>query len=335
MPTARAALVADADAVDEVVRQSPWPPARGLDRLGPTVPTEDALALARAALSDETGVAVVVEDGHGRVSGWTAARPRPWESEMLGVDTWVTSAVATMVDHPEGDAVTAAALDELVQLAGARGAQLVQLRVDAEDAATLAVAQQAGFAIWECSLAYLNDAERSCPAQFPPPPGVELTRHRGDIRDQVDPADWEALIRRTLRWDYSHLRSDPRVPVEGAIRLYRAWVEKILTGEFADRVVLAKQGDRTIGYYSLHLDDGFAARTGVPLCTQSLSAVTSESRGVFGALLADACDHAALGARWAEFPTQTANLPILVNLNRHRSLRLVRSSYTLHRWIGG
>ncbi|HEB90934.1 MAG TPA: GNAT family N-acetyltransferase [Deltaproteobacteria bacterium] len=78
---------------------------------------------------------------------------------------------------------------------------------------------------------------------------------------------------------HSRFRRDVRFPAEWVDRLYRAWIERSVSGALADRVLVAELDDRIAGFHAIRVEDGAGRLT--------LFAVdaAARGRGLGGALL--------------------------------------------------
>jgi len=148
-----------------------------------------------------------------------------WDSAFFGFPVGRVSSRVT----------DAATLRDALQALRAREARLVYWFAEpGEHGAQLAQALQ-GVAVGERIL-----FRRALGPPSPPPTGVSVVRHEG----RAVPPALEALA--VQAGALSRFAVDPAMPPGTAARLYRAWIERSVSGAIADAVYLARATDGTL-----------------------------------------------------------------------------------------
>jgi dTDP-4-amino-4,6-dideoxy-D-galactose acyltransferase len=144
----------------------------------------------------------------------------------------------------------------------------------------------------------------------------------------VAPEDEKRLVE--LAWasaEQSRFRLDPRLPPESWRRLYRTWMERSLSGEMADAVLIHRHEGRIGGMITVRRAED-AGEIG-------LFAVHGEARGrgIGSALLAGALGwFAGAGCREARVVTQGENSAAL-SAYRRAGFDQIRLTDVYHLWI--
>jgi len=214
------------------------------------------------------------------------------------------------------------------ELAGVGG--FVMLRIEADDRAGLAGAAAAGFEVFETSLSFVNDVERS--HLNPPfdPTGMRIHRFDdGPLPDEVRSVMHEAPVR--VLDDHYH--ADPRLDDDRCDALYVRLRDRVVEGIGAD-VVVYHEAEGTVTGFGTFKRAADVEPYGVALLDGAIGfQFPSAPPGQSNASAAFMCSRPLLDNRLVEWGTQVTNYRMVNMLAGRRSLRLCRSSYVLHGWL--
>lgn len=185
---------------------------------------------------------------------------------------------------------------------------------EAADLASIHAAEAGGFRLADVRLTLGRplEAAPACPADVAP--------WRSD--------DLEALvaIARVSHRD-TRFYADAGFPRDRADALYELWIRKSCTTAWADEVLVAREGDRPLGYVACHLDPGGAGRIGLLAVAEA-----ARGRGLGRALNAAALAwFAGQGCARATVVTQGRNTAALRAYER-AGFTVEQVQLWLHRW---
>ncbi len=143
-------------------------------------------------------------------------------------------------------------IEPALAAARSRGFAVLFLRVAENEAALVQELSARGL----CPLEVLVTSTLAPDTFVPPPVQTEVTiEHHAALHDQ---ADIDAVLDVTRDNDWiSHLHADPRLPAEGARRLFAAWARNDVTGR-AQRTILARRAGQLVGYVTVLVREGIA-----------------------------------------------------------------------------
>lgn len=202
----------------------------------------------------------------------------------------------------------------------AEGIDWLYFLADADDPATIRLAEDHGFRLVDVRAVY----ERALAPSPPPMPPQVRSAREDDI-----PA-LQAMSRGAF--EHARFMRDPYLPREEADALYTTWVANSVHG-FADAVLVVERAGHPAGYITLKLGGGDAPDTG----SIALIAVDAAARGggVGRALVqASLAWTAAKGRTRVDVVTQAANVPA-VRLYERAGFVLADVQMWYHRWFGG
>jgi len=233
--------------------------------------------------------------------------PLAWDSAFFGL----------RLARVTGETLDAGAVDEVITAGGNQRLDCLVLLLSASDAASIRVAEDAGFRLVDSRLTL----ER--PAGLPPPPrpaGILIRDHRTEDVPALESIAAEAH-RGTRFW------RDERFSPERAAELYRTWIRQECRGGAA-RVLVADEEGSPTGYLSCHRDAGGEARIG-------LLGVRSDRRGqgVGAALLAAAMTWLAEGGSPAVGVVTQGHGIDAQRLYQRAGFLTVRMDFWFHRWL--
>ena len=176
----------------------------------------------------------------------------------------------------------------------------------------------------------MSDACRAVAGPRGPSPAV--TVHDRDDLPRFTGAVRAAFGDRAAAAARSHLTADRRLDPARVALFYRDWTEHVLDGSWGDRLAVAWDGGRPIGFFSWVFDHDAPVDGG--LLHRSWALVTDPGRGALAAMTRAIVGGAA-GARWTECETRTANQAMNRALLGTGASPTVRATLVLHGWIAG
>lgn len=334
-------LVGTVDGVDGeqltrwILRLAPnlrWTSWQGLDRVQPALEARMLVATWEQAVLDPA-THVLLEHDHGVPLAGTSVRPKPMETEHLGVVTEALAGVVCAADLEHRVDVVRRLLDRVTDDARTRGTDLLILRVPADDVQTLAAAQQAGFHVHEATMTWLADAAHAT-GEIDLPPGVTLEVHEGDVAGTLEPAEIAELASATAAWELNHFRADPELDDEAVDRFYAAWIHNIAAGRWSDCLSVVRYEGRVIGVQSEVSDRTLFDLLGVDVRAGEWIIVLENGRGAGRVLMSAAGRHRFPGGRFHSWETQVRNAATIRCIEQTGLARPIRAAYTLHAWPG-
>jgi hypothetical protein len=211
----------------------------------------------------------------------------------------------------------------------AAGYTHVAARASTRDRAAGWVLQELGFfhvdtqVSWMCTLTGMPHDEAL-------PPELRLEIHDRQSVANLARASWARLATWTGRaFDRGPLVFDHSLPYERALQVYEAWTEKVLTGEWADAVLLVRHGNEVVAFISMLILPDVSDAAGVRVCGRGLAATLPEYRGLFTAIQREMVAARPLGAAFMENETQAATIGS-INVYAKLGFRYLRSTSTFH-----
>jgi hypothetical protein len=171
------------------------------------------------------------------------------------------------------------------------------------------------------------------PHDLPAPLRIELYE-KADI-PKLARAHWQRLLDWTNEgFDRGPFVFDLNVPRERSTGVYRVWTEKALTGEWADVLLVVRDGDEVVSFHSMLLLPDMSEAAGVGIVGRGIGATLPGYRGLFTALQKECAAVRPLGAGFLENETQTATIQSIQVFGKlgHQCLR---STASFHMRLGG
>ncbi len=292
-----------------------------------------AVSLHRAgfeAAVDDGGVMVARDDaGHPRAAVRFA--PRPFESDHFGL----RMARIEPPIGPASDPGHAAVLLALYQCAfdhlAETGYDHVAARTSTRDRAAPWVLQQLGAFHVDTQVSWMAKLGDAAAGEPPPlSPDLRIETHDSESIARLDPSDWKALA----EWgghafDRGPLVFDHDLPLERAHRVYQAWTEQVMTGAWADAVLIAREGRQVVAFISMRHMPDVSTAAGVPVFGRGLGATLPHQRGLFTAIQREMIATPPLGARYMENETQAATTGS-IQVYAKLGFRYLRATSTFH-----
>ncbi|NNL65243.1 MAG: GNAT family N-acetyltransferase, partial [Myxococcales bacterium] len=201
--------------------------------------------------------------------------------------------------------------------------------------------REAGWAAQEAGGRWVDtQVSWMCPLSGVPHDEALPGRLRIESHDRASVADVpESAWRRLSDWggesfDRGPLVFDLTLPVARARAIYREWTERVMRGDWADAVVIARDGDEVVAFISMLELPDVSDVAGVKVCGRGLGATLPEYRGLFTAIQREMIARQPLGAAWMENETQAATIGS-INVYAKLGFRYLRSTGTFHLRLDG
>jgi len=225
----------------------------------------------------------------------------PWDSEFFGFGVARLHGVFPL-ERPtlRLQAQWTKPIEKLLLQAERRGVRYLFAMVDPRDAALLRSLGEAGFALIETRYYHHGPLIE--------PPGLEPFPVRRARPDDV-PSLAKTAAERVNPYDRFH--ADPFIETDVAAKLMRRWIERSVTGEMAD-LVLVPDVDEPSAFVTYRFHKEHWSRWGVKLVQGMLSAVSTDFLGWMGKLTPEVNRALLLeGAEYTFGSTQVTNRPII------------------------
>jgi dTDP-4-amino-4,6-dideoxy-D-galactose acyltransferase len=230
-----------------------------------------------------------------------------WDSEFLGFP--IARILPASLDRRD--------LQSILSQLGSEGVLLAYWFSDPDDARSVAAGHSCGGFLVDCKRTYVKDMRLVQP--------VSADANVGTYAQPIADSTLEALAVQSSA--KSRYRVDPRIPGTTCDRLYRTWIRRSVSGEIAEKVLVFREADATVGMVTLSVN---AAQGSI-----GLIAVDSGYRreGAGQALLAAADSYfQERGCIWARVVTQTDNLAAC-GLFEWSGYVLDKSENVFHFWL--
>jgi hypothetical protein len=288
-----------------------------------------AQALHRERWIAGEGQAWLVRDASGRAVAALRAAPRPFESAHFGLAmARLEAPIAVAEAEPRFAALRALYATARAELSAA-GCAHVAARLSTRDREGCWAVQEAGGRWVDTQVSWM------CPLSGTPhdeavPGALVLEVHDRASVAALPRASWKRLAEwGGAAFDRGPLVFDRTLPAARARAVYESWTERVMTGEWADAVLLARDGDEIVAFISMQElpDVSRAARTRV--CGRGLGATLQRYRGLFSAIQREMIARRPLGASFMENETQVSTIGS-VNVYAKLGFRYLRSTATFH-----
>jgi hypothetical protein len=164
------------------------------------------------------------------------------------------------------------------------------------------------------------------PYELPPPLRIEVLGR--DTISTLAPSSWRRLHEWTATaFDRGPFVFDLAVPAERAAAIYQVWTEKAFTGEWADVLLVVRDGDEIVAFNSMMLVHDLSEAANVRIVGRGIGATLPGYRGLFSALQKECAAVRPLGAAFLENETQAATLPSINAFGKlgHHCVRSIAS----------
>ncbi|HYD50508.1 MAG TPA: hypothetical protein VEB21_19285 [Terriglobales bacterium] len=270
---------------------------------------------------------LVARDSHGRPLAALAVAPRPFETQHFGMPmakVEVPLAVA-------GDELRLTALRELYDAAwsdlAGDGCAHVAASVSANDRVAAWAIQELGTFYVGTRISWmqpLTGAARSRELA----PGLRVETYDRSTIAALEPASYGEILEWCGRaFDRGPYVFDVGVPYELSTGIYRVWTQKALTGEWADTVIVIRDGDRIVSFHTMLWMADLSAAAGLGIVGRGIGASLPGYPGLFTALQMECSALRPLGASFLENEAQASSIQSIQVFGKlgHRCLRSVAS----------
>lgn len=282
----------------------------------------------------DAGEALVARSDAGAPLAAARVDARPFESAHFGIPMALLDRPLAIAEPAGRTDALRAVLRAAVDHARTRGFVHLAARASTRDRATPWVLQELGaFHVdtqvsWMASLTGMPHDE-----QVAPPLRIEI-RERAAAGD-LPRATWKRLAEWGGRaFDRGPLVFDHALPLDRSLRVYEAWTERVMAGDWADAVLLAWDRDEIVAFISMLEMPEVSQAAGAVVCGRGLGATLPEYRGLFTAIQREMISARPLGASWMENETQVATIGS-INVYARLGFRYLRSTATFHLRLDG
>jgi ribosomal protein S18 acetylase RimI-like enzyme len=275
--------------------------------------------LLNRALQPPVLVGLFAEAGEDAKAG-LILEEKTWDSEMLSVQVRNLTLLATAPDRESRKAIASRLATHFLKHYADTLGDCIFARIPSDDAPLLATLEDIGFHVLVPMVTLGKDESGdSAPGM---PVGIDL----GDIkREEVDQV---ARISATA-FRYGRFTIDSRIPTEASERLHGAWARNCCLGSHANRVLVARDNHKVLGFIALK----FQKVRGVQVGSIELIAVSeaSRGRGLGGILLRAGCEWLSRFTKQIIVRTELPNTSAL-RMYEAQGFRVLSGSVYLSRW---
>jgi hypothetical protein len=164
--------------------------------------------------------------------------------------------------------------------------------------------------------------------------GLRIEVHDRSSIPTLPPASWRRLRDWTATaFDRGPYVFDLNVPVARAAAVYQVWTEKALTGEWADVLLVVRDGEEIVAFNAMLRLDDLSEAAGVGVLGRGIGASLPGHPGLFTALQQECAAVRPLGAGFLENETQAATVPS-INVFGKLGHRCLHSTASFHARLG-
>jgi hypothetical protein len=166
-------------------------------------------------------------------------------------------------------------------------------------------------------------------------PGLRFESYDKASIPQLQRPTWQRLLEWTGKaFDRGPYVFDLNVPAERARAIYQVWTEKALTGEWADFLLVVRDGSEIVAYHTMQWIDDLSEAAGVGILSRGIGGTLPEYSGLFSALQKECAAVRPLGASFLENETQAASIPV-INVFGKLGHQCFRSTASFHLRLDG
>jgi hypothetical protein len=283
--------------------------------------------------AEHRNMALIARDVRGRPLAAARALERPFESEHFGVRmARIEAPVATPEPEMRATALAALYASSYAHLARA-GVRHVAMRASTRDAAAAWALQHSGAVHVDTQVSWMCALSRM-PHDEPLPAGLVIEVHDRNGVAALAPSAWQRMAAWAGRaFDRGPLVFDLSLPRARACAVYSEWTARVMTGRWADAVLVARRDDgEVVAFISMLRLADVSRAAGVEVCGRGLGATLPEYRGLFTALQREMIARRPLDADYMENETQVSTIGS-INVYAKLGMRYLRSTSTFHRRV--
>ena len=181
---------------------------------------------------------------------------------------------------------------------------------------------------WMCPLSRM-------PHDEPLPGGLAIEQHDRASIAGLAPSSWRRMADWAGRaFDRGPLVFDLSLAGDRARSVYSEWTARVMRGEWADAVLVARRGEEVVAFISMLRMDDVSEAAGLTVCGHGLGATLPEYRGLFTAIQREMIARRPLDADFMENETQVSTIGS-INVYAKLGMRYLRSTSTFHRRLDG
>jgi hypothetical protein len=277
------------------------------------------------AAADALGVLVARDAG--RPLGVLRLDRRDFESQHFGMAVARIDVPLAVADEPTRLAALRALYAAAIGILRAQGYDHVTTGASTQDRIGCWAVQEAGAFHVGTKISWMQALTGSRePNELPAPLRLDVFE-RAEI-PRLPAASWRRLLAWTAEaFDRGPFVFDLDVPRERAAAIYQVWTEKAMTGEWADALLVVRDGDDVVAFHTMMRLPELSAAAGVGILGRGIGGTLPGYRGLFTALQRATAAVRPLGARYLENETQSATIPSINVFGKlgHQCLRSVAS----------
>jgi len=281
------------------------------------------------ATATKLGV-IVARSSDGEPLALAGLADRAFESAHFGLKmARVDPPLAVADDRCRGEALRGV-FDAALAVLRERGYDHVSIAASTHDRIACWIAQDLGAHYVGTKISWMQPL-RGHPATPPLSPSLRMDVLEHPTAASVERRDWQRLWEWSASaFDRGPLVCDLSLPFEEAKAVYQVWTEKALTGEWADVLLLVRDGTEIVAFHTMMQLPELSAAAGVGILGRGIGGTMPGYRGLFSALQRETAARRPLGASYLENETQASNIQSIQVFGK-LGHQCVRSTASFHR----
>ena len=167
------------------------------------------------------------------------------------------------------------------------------------------------------------------------PAHLSIDVHEKAAIPKLNPAAWRRLYEWSGKaFDRGPYVFDLTVPHDRAMGIYQTWTQKAMSGEWADILLLIRDGDEIVAFHTMMLLEDLSDAAGVRIVGRGIGGTLPGYRGLFTALQKECAAIRPLGASFLENETQVSTIQS-INVFGKLGHRCLRSTASFHMRLDG
>lgn len=286
--------------------------------VGVNVEVTSIEALLKRAFHPSALVKLFAEAADGTCGG-LLLEDKAWDSSMLSIQVRSLTVLASAPSQLARYAISLQLITSCLKHEKEVLGDCIFVRIPSDDPALLRATAESGFNTLVPAVTLGKDLREDSKVVLPS--GIELGEVKQDEIDQV--ARMSAVA---FRW--GRFTADMRLPREGVERLHGTWARNCCLGTQAERVLVARENHKVVGFIALKFLMAHEVRIG----SIELIAIAESSRGkgVGSALVAESCKWLSRLTNFVVVRTELPNTPAL-RMYETQGFRVLNGSLYLSR----